>query len=95
MIRSPGDGRDRNLADEVIESVPFAAVHESLIVMVFGRRRMTTDAKHSEPAYENHQRTKPREVGTAVPRSAYQHAPEAGFLYNLSVMARRLLIGGK
>jgi hypothetical protein len=57
-------------------------------VMVFGRRRITKDAERSGPAYENRQRTKPREkVRTAVPRSAYQHAPEAGFLYNLSVMA--------
>ena len=36
--------------------------------------------------YENRQRTKPREtVRTAVPRSAYQRTPEAGFLYNLSL----------
>jgi hypothetical protein len=61
-------------------------------VLVFGRRRITNDAEHSGPAYENRQRTKPREkVRTAVPRSAYQRAPEAGFLYNLSVTARRLL----
>src|SRR5262249_29661452 len=60
--------------------------------MVFGRRRITKDAEHSGPAYENRQRTKRQEkVRTAVPRSAYQRAPEAGFLYNLSVMARRLL----
>src|SRR5262249_6396030 len=59
--------------------------------MVFGRRHIAKDAEHSGPAYENRQRTKPREkVRTAVPRSAYQRAPEAGFLYNLSVMARRL-----
>jgi hypothetical protein len=30
-------------------------------VMVFGRRRITKDAEHSGPAYENRQRTKPRE----------------------------------
>ena len=64
--------------------------------MVFGRRPITKDAEHSGPAYENRQRTKPREkVRTAVPRSAYQRAPEAGFWYNLSVTARRLLNGGK
>jgi hypothetical protein len=64
------------------------------IVMIFGRRRIAKDAEHSGPAYENRQRTKPREkVRTAVPRSAYHRAPEAGFLYNLSVMARRLLDG--
>ena len=40
---------------------------------------------------------KPAEKGTAgevrraVPRSAYQPAPEAGFLFSLGVMARRLL----
>src|SRR6516165_8402874 len=57
-------------------------------VMIFGRRRITKDAEHSGPAYENRQRTKPREkVRAAGPRSAYQRAPEAGFLYNLSVMA--------
>jgi hypothetical protein len=77
-------------------TAPFAAPHESANVLVFGRRRITNDVEHSGPAYENRQRTKPRgKVRTAVPRSAYQRAPEAGFLYNLSVTARRLLNGGK
>jgi hypothetical protein len=39
------------------------------------------DAEHAGPAYENRQRTKPREkVRTAVPRSAYQRALEAFFV---------------
>src|SRR5262249_53551059 len=64
--------------------------------MVFGRRPITDRATHSGPAYENRQRTKPREkVRKVVLCSAYQPAPEARCLYNLSVMARRLLDGGK
>src|SRR5215469_8786699 len=61
---------------------------------VFERRPDTiqTNATLGWPAFENLQRRKPREkVRRAVPRSAYQPAPEAGFLFSLGVMARRLL----
>jgi hypothetical protein len=75
----------------------FAAIQKSGIVEVFGRRpdSVQTNATLSWPASENLQRRKPRQRVRAVPRWAYQRAPEAGFLYNLSVMARRLLNRGK
>jgi hypothetical protein len=62
----------------------------SRVVEVFGRRpdRVQTNATLSWPAFENLQRRKPRErARRAVPCSAYQPAPRAGFLYNLRVMA--------
>jgi hypothetical protein len=70
----------------------------TVYLKVFGRRPNTvqTNATLSWPAFENLQRRKPRErARRAVPRSAYQPAPRAGFLYNLRVMARRLLDRGK
>jgi hypothetical protein len=64
---------------------------------VFGRRPDTVPNERQArwPASENLQRRKPREKVRAVPLSESQAAPEGDFLYNLSVMARRLLIGGK
>jgi len=78
-----------------------AGRHEPLttaFLKVFGRRPNTvqTNGTLSWPAFENLQRRKPREKARrAVPRSAYQPARRAGFLYNLRVMARRLLNRGK
>ena len=75
----------------------FAALHESGFMLRFsdaGEARYQTKRHSRWPASENLQR-KPREKVRAVPRSESQAAPEGGFLYNLSVMARRLLIGGK
>jgi hypothetical protein len=64
-------------------------------VMIFGRRHHERCRALGAGVRKSPKNETAGEVRTAVPRSAYQRAPEAGFLYNLSVMARRLVNGGK